>query len=46
MVDGCAGRGHKGDGMPEVTLSNAGDGSVSVLLNSTSPGDTTLNLTP
>jgi hypothetical protein len=35
-----------GDGMPEITLVNAGSGEVDTLLNATAPGDTTVNFLP
>lgn len=35
-----------GDGIPEISLVNAGDGSANIMLNATSPGDTTLSFVP
>ena len=34
------------DGLPEITLVNAGEGSAYVMLNATAPGDTTISLLP
>ncbi len=35
-----------GDGMPEITLINAGNGEVTTLLNATAPGDTSVSFLP